>query len=285
MALFYNQATLTHGGGTTVSNTTVGELLAGVTIDKTVLSTDYTRYDSLSYLVTLTNTGAAAYNGLTLTDTLGAFIPEGSTTAVVPLTYITDSLLYYIDGVSAPLPTVTVGTELTVSGINIPAGSTATLIYEVRVNEYAPLASGSTLINRATVTGTQITEPTSDTATVPVRASTDLTIAKALCPPTVAPDGTLSYTFIVQNTGNTAQDDGTLVITDTFTPALTGLTVTLNGTPLAEGTAYTYNAASGAFSTVAGAISVPEATYVTDAATGVVNVIPGVTVLTVSGTV
>ena len=285
MALFYNQATLTHGGGSTVSNTTVGELLAGVTLDKTALSTDYTRYDSLCYLVTLTNTGTTAYNGLTLTDTLGAFTPEGSTTAVVPLSYITGSLLYYIDGVAAASPTVTVGTELTVSGINVPAGSTATLIYEVRVNEYAPLAAGSTIINRASVTGAQITEPTTDTSTVPVRASTDLTIAKALCPPTVAPDGTLSYTFIVQNTGNTAQDDGTLVISDTFTPALQGLTVTLNGEPLAEGTGYTYNTATGAFSTVAGAVSVPAATYTTDPATGVVSVIPGVTVLTVSGTV
>lgn len=285
MALFYNQATLTHGGGTTVSNTTVGELLAGVTLDKTALSTDYTRYDSLCYLVTLTNTGTTAYNGLTLTDTLGAFTPEGSTTAVVPLSYITGSLLYYIDGVAAASPTVTFGTDLTVSGINVPAGSTATLIYEVRVNEYAPLAAGSTIINRASVTGAQITEPTTDTSTVPVRASTDLTIAKALCPPTVAPDGTLSYTFIVQNTGNTAQDDGTLVISDTFTPALQGLTVTLNGEPLAEGTGYTYNTATGAFSTVAGAVSVPAATYTTDPATGVVSVIPGVTVLTVSGTV
>ena len=285
MALFYNQATLTHGGGTTVSNTTVGELLAGVTLDKTALSTDYTRYDSLCYLVTLTNTGTTAYNGLTLTDTLGAFTPEGGTTAVVPLSYITGSLLYYIDGVAAASPTVTVGTDLTVSGINVPAGSTATLIYEVRVNEYAPLAAGSTIINRASVTGAQITEPTADTSTVPVRASTDLTIAKALCPPTVAPDGTLSYTFIVQNTGNTAQDDGTLVISDTFTPALQGLTVTLNGEPLAEGTGYTYNTATGAFSTVAGAVSVPAATYTTDPATGVVSVVPGVTVLTVSGTV
>ena len=285
MALFYNQATLTHGGGTTVSNTTVGELLAGVTLDKTALSTDYTRYDSLCYLVTLTNTGTTAYNGLTLTDTLGAFTPEGGTTAVVPLSYITGSLLYYIDGVAAASPTVTVGTDLTVSGINVPAGSTATLIYEVRVNEYAPLAAGSTIINRASVTGAQITEPTADTSTVPVRASTDLTIAKALCPPTVAPDGTLSYTFIVQNTGNTAQDDGTLVISDTFTPALQGLTVTLNGEPLAEGTGYTYNTATGAFSTAAGAVSVPAATYTTDPATGVVSVIPGVTVLTVSGTV
>ena len=285
MALFYNQATLTHGGGTTVSNTTVGELLAGVTLDKTALSTDYTRYDSLCYLVTLTNTGTTAYNGLTLTDTLGAFTPEGGTTAVVPLSYITGSLLYYIDGVAAASPTVTVGTDLTVSGINVPAGSTATLIYEVRVNEYAPLAAGSTIINRASVTGAQITEPTADTSTVPVRASTDLTIAKALCPPTVAPDGTLSYTFIVQNTGNTAQDDGTLVISDTFTPALQGLTVTLNGEPLAEGTGYTYNTATGAFSTVAGAVSVPAATYTTDPATGVISVIPGVTVLTVSGTV
>ena len=215
-----------------------------------------------------------------------AFTPEGGTTAVVPLSYITGSLLYYIDGVAAASPTVTVGTDLTVSGINVPAGSTATLIYEVRVIEYAPLAAGSTIINRASVTGAQITEPTTDTSTVPVRASTDLTIAKALCPPTVAPDGTLSYTFIVQNTGNTAvvaTEDA--VITDTFDPILTDLAVTFNGAVWTEGVQYNYDVATGLFTTVPGQIVVPAATYTQDPVTGAYTVTPGIATLVVTGTI
>jgi len=59
----------------------------------------------------------------------------------------------------------------------------------------------------------------------------------------------------------------------------------LNGTALTEGTDYTYDEATGLFSTLPGAISVPAATYTTDQTTGNVTVTPGVTVLTVSGTV
>lgn len=61
--------------------------------------------------------------------------------------------------------------------------------------------------------------------------------------------------------------------------------MTLDGATLAEGTGYTYDAVSGAFSTVAGVVTVPEATYTQDPATGTVTTTPGVAVLTVTGTV
>ena len=97
---------------------------------------------------------------------------------------------------------------------------------------------------------------------------------------------TVTYTIIVQNLGNvpiTATDG--VVINDVFNPVLSGISVTLNGTELQEGTGYTYNAVSGAFSTVDGVITVPAATYTQDPTTGVITTTPGVTVLTVTGTV
>ena len=42
MATFYNQATLSYGGNVVNSNTTEAELLSGLTIDKTAISTNYT---------------------------------------------------------------------------------------------------------------------------------------------------------------------------------------------------------------------------------------------------
>ena len=55
-------------------------------------------------------------------------------------------------------------------------------------------------------------------------------------------NGTLTYTFVIQNLGNTAADAATgVVITDTFNPLLENLTVTFNGTAWAEGTNYTYD--------------------------------------------
>ena len=63
------------------------------------------------------------------------------------------------------------------------------------------------------------------------------------------------------------------------------ISVTLNGTALSEAGNYTYNAATGLFTTTAGVITVPAATYVRDAVTGAYNVTPGATVLTVTGTI
>ena len=50
-------------------------------------------------------------------------------------------------------------------------------------------------------------------------------------------------------------------------------------------TDYTYNADTGDFATVAGAITVPAATYTQDPTTGAYSVTPGSAILTVTGTV
>ena len=90
----------------------------------------------------------------------------------------------------------------------------------------------------------------------------------------------------MQNTGNlpaNATDD--LVVSDTFNPILTGITVTLNGTPLVAGTDYTYDETTGVFTTTAGVISVPAATYTTDPTTGIITTTPGFATITVTGTI
>jgi uncharacterized repeat protein (TIGR01451 family) len=102
----------------------------------------------------------------------------------------------------------------------------------------------------------------------------------------VSDNGQLTYTFVIQNSGNLDADAAdNVTITDTFNPILNGLTVTLNGTALAEGIGYTYNDVTGVFTTVPGIITVPAATYVQDPITGVITTTPGVSVLTVTGTI
>lgn len=99
-------------------------------------------------------------------------------------------------------------------------------------------------------------------------------------------NGTLTYTFLIQNTGNTAADAATAAeIIDTFDPILSNIAVSYNGTPLAAGTDYTYNEATGLFATTAGRITVPAAAYTQDPATGSWIVTPGTGTLTVTGTI
>ena len=76
-----------------------------------------------------------------------------------------------------------------------------------------------------------------------------------------------------------------IVVTDTFTPRLSNLTATLNGTALVLNTDYTYDETTGEFATVAGRITVPAATFITNPATGTISTDPGVTTLTISGTI
>lgn len=286
MATFFNQATLSYGGNTVNSNTTEAELLAGLTITKTAVTDSYEAGGSVVYTVTISNVGSASYTALTVTDDLGAYtLPSGTGTAV-PLTYVNGSILYYLNGVLQSAPTVVSAGNLEISGINLPADSTATFIYEVRANEFAPIAAGSSIVNTVSTNGGAGIGVITDTATVAVSEAPRLTIAKAVCPAVLTDNEPLTYTIIVQNLGNTPilATDG-VTVSDTFNPVLTNIAVTLNGTALAENTGYTYDPTTGAFATADGVITVPAATYTQDPTTGAYTTTPGVSILTVTGTV
>jgi len=281
MATFFNQATLTYNGNTINSNVTTGELVNALTVTKTAVIDTYTQGSEVTYVVSIVNTGDAPIAGVTVTDDLGEYDFNGTT--LVPLTYVDGSATLFINGALQADPAVAAGPTLVISGLTIPAGGIATLLYVARVNEFAPLDAGRTIVNRAVVTGS--CADVEATAVITVRAEAELTITKALTPATVTCGGSLTYTFVIQNTGNApvvATDNA--VITDTFDPALRDITVTLNGVVLTEGADYTYNEAAGVFATRPSRITVPAAAF-TQNADGTWTVQPGVSTLTVSGTV
>ncbi len=283
MAQFTNQATLQYGGMTTSSNVAVGELIAVLTATKTAISTSYNGEGSVVYAVSVVNAGTTAFTGVTVRDNLGAYTFGAQT--LYPLTYTAGSLKYYVNGVlQSTAPTIAAGPPLSISGITVPAGGNITLIYEAAVNQYAPLGAGSSITNTVTVTADGLTVPLTDTATVNAESAARLTIAKAICPVTVTEKGEVTYTFIIQNHGNTAVTEG-IVISDTFDPILTNLAVTFNGAAWTAPTNYTYEAATGEFATVAGNVTVPAATYTQDTATGRWSVTPGTSTLMVKGTI
>lgn len=282
MAIFTNRATLSYRNGTVISNVVTGEIVEVLSATKNALLDSYSQGDTVTYVIGLFNSGNTDLVGVTLTDDLGAY--SFGTATAVPLTYIDGSVAYYLDGVLQPQPAVTAGANLTVNNITVPANGYAQIIYQARVNEFAPVAVGSEITN--TVTATVGNESVTASETINVVNAPLLSISKALFPATVSENGRLSYTFTIQNFGNTAAvatDD--LSITDTFDPILEQITVTYEGQTWTDGTEYNYNPTTGLFSTVPGNITVPAATYTQNPVTGEWDITPGSVTLTVTGTI
>ncbi len=283
-AQFTNQAQLAYNDSVINSNIAVGEILEVLSVTKTAVGDEYGADSNLTYVISVVNSGTTPFNALTVTDNLGSYTFGAST--LVPLTYNEGTVNYYINGILQPAPAVTAsGTDLVFSGISVPAGGNATIVYEVSTNRYAPLATGSEITNTATLSGSGIT-PVAAEETVTAVSEPELSVTKSVSPVPVAENGTLTYTFVIQNTGNTAATAADLaVITDTFNPVLSNLAVTFNGSTWTEPAEYTYDETTGVFSSVAGVITVPAATFTQDPATGAWITTPGVSTLTITGTV
>lgn len=283
MASFTNQAHLSYNGRSVASNVVTGQMLSPLTLTKTAVVDTYAPTDTVTYVITIVNSGATAYTDLTLTDDLGAYAAGGQT--VYPLSYTPDSAVWFINGTRQADPTAS-GAPLVISGLSVPAGGNAVILYEAATTDAAPLAEGSEITNAVTLTGSGIGTPLTAQATVTVEAQANLRITKSLSPAVVAENGSLTYTFLIQNEGNLpAGADAAVAVTDTFDPILRDLTVTLNGEPLAVTTGYTYDQTTGVFATVAGQITVPAATFSQSTETGDWETVPGEAVLTVTGTV
>lgn len=283
MAQFTNQAQLRYGNAVTSSNIAVGEILEVLSVKKTAVNTSYSPNGNVTYIVSILNSGNLPITSLTLSDDLGTYTSGALT--LTPLTYLANSVKYYVNGVQQTAPAIAAGPPLVISGLNVPAGGNLIVVYEAAVNQYAPLSAQSNILNTVTVTGNGISVITAQ-ETVTITETPLLSITKSISPVPVTENGTLTYTFLIQNEGNAAADTAAdVVITDLFDPILSNLTVTFNGTALSENTDYIYDETTGEFSTVAGKITVPAATFQTLPATGEWVVTPGLSTLVITGTV
>lgn len=281
MAVFSNFATLSYSGGRTESNTVTGELVEVLTASKNPLGETYGARDDVSYVISLVNSGAVPLDGLVITDDLGAYTLDTQT--LYPLEYIGGSVRYYQNGVLQTAPTVTATGNLIISGISVPAEGNTIIIYKTRLTDYAPLGAEASITNTATVSGS--VTPITTSATITMSSRAELGISKSVCPTSVTENGRLTYTFVIQNSGSvdaTATDN--IVLSDLLNPVLTDISAVLNGNTLASPTDYTYDETTGQFTSVAGSITVPAATY-TQGTDGRWTVTPGTSVLSISGTV
>lgn len=289
MATFSNRATMTYNGNTVSSNLVTGEIVQVLTMDKTAVGTEYEPGETVSYVINLRNSGTAPITGLTVTDDLGTYRltpPTGVPISVTPLTYTEGTVRYFQNGVAQAAPAVTAAENgIRFAGITVPAGGVATLAYRAQVNDFANTGAGGQIVNTVTANGGGLAEPVTATETVNAAQAARLVIRKAVSPTQVNDNGTLTYRFLIENMGNAPADAAAaVVVSDTFDPILNNLAVTYNGEPLAAN-GYTYAPATGAFSTTAGAVTVPAATVTQDPLTGAFTTVPGTATLEVTGTI
>ncbi len=280
LAQFTNQAQLTYNNTVAVSNLAVGEIQDVLSVTKTAVSDVYTANDSVSYVINIINSGNTDLTNLTLTDDLGAYTIDTNT--FVPLTYSENSLRYFRNNMLQPSPNVAQGDSLTITGFTVPAGGSATFVYETHTNEFTPLQPDSVITNTATLTGNLTTVTAEET--VSVSSEPDLSISKSISPVPVMENGTVTYTFVIQNTGNSPVTGGA-VITDTFNPIISNITAVFNDTPWVQGVDYSYDQSTGVFISGSDRVTVDAATYSQDTTTGVVNVTPGTSTLVITGTI
>lgn len=289
MATFYNQATLSYNGTVASSNITSGEILEVLSAAKQAVSEEYNQDSENTFVISIVNTGSSSYTGITVTDDLGAYTFGESGSTAVPLTYNEGTLLYYVNGVQQAEPVITSNSPLTVTGINVPAGGNAMLVYSADTNAFAPLGTGASIVNTITVSGTDTTgtkafDPITASETIYYSEGIDLAISKSLSPAAVEENGAVTYTFTIQNYGSTpAEAADNVIFSDTFTPALTDVTVEFNGTTWVEGTNYSYDPATGVFTSLDGQITVPAAQFSQDETTGEWSAQPGVSTLIIRG--
>lgn len=284
MATFTNQATLFYNNTRTSSNIVSGEIIGVLSATKTALVDSYSTGDVITYVVSIVNAGASAFNTLSLSDDLGAYAFGSGN--LVPMDYIFGSLKYYINGVLQTTPTVRAGAPLVISGFSVPANGNVLLIYSAQINGYAPLGEGGSIVNTATISGGGLIAPLTAEATVNAQDGIQLSLSKALSPATITENGQVTYTLTIYNYGArpvVASDD--VVISDSFDPILENISVAFNGSSWTAPANYSYNATTGLFASNAGQITVPAATFTQDTTTGEWNVVPGVSTLVITGTV
>ncbi|MBQ0010891.1 MAG: hypothetical protein KBS76_07325 [Ruminococcus sp.] len=286
MAIITNQASVSYAYGErtarALSNVAETVLVDPVTVTKRALGTTYRAGDEVTYILTARNGTAAPITDLTVTDDLGTFTSGGVT--VTPLSYIGPAYLY-INGTFVNELTPTVRTDsITFTLPTVPVGANVMIVYKARINEYAPLAQANEIDNTAMFESPALRLSQMAQGAIQTESYADVRIVKTMTPNPVSDGGRLTYILTISNYGNEDATDVTL--TDTFTPAPTGITVSVDGVTVPPAL-YSY---TGGTLTLPAACSsqestIPAATYTRDPATGVYTVNPGTVTVTVTGTI
>ena len=287
MATIENFATVSYTSGgvaaTKTSNLAEIELDSSLSFSKTTLGTSYTAGSPVTYILSVTNGATAAVTDIVITDDLGTFTPD--TTELTPLSFVEPALLL-VNGQDATAQLTVDGSSPSTLAFTIPTlapGATANIVYNALPNAFAPLETGATITNTATLTSSSDCADGSATATITVTEAADIEVVKTMSPNPVICGDTVTYTIRIYNYGNTPAED--VRLSDTFVPAPENITVSRNGVLLV---ATDYNYVDGTLTVPAEGTdgdTVPAATFTRDAVTGEVSVTPGVVEYVITGTI
>ena len=113
MATFTNRATIAWGDTVRDSNVVTGEIVEVLSMTKNAARGTYLPGDTVTYIVSIRNSGTTPFTALTVTDDLGAYPVGDPPVTVTPLTYIDGSVQQYVNGELTAPPAVTEDDELT----------------------------------------------------------------------------------------------------------------------------------------------------------------------------
>lgn len=285
MATFENYATLSYNDGrVATSNTIEGEIRETLTAAKYSVPRTYSNGSDIAYIISLVNTGSESFDDLTITDNLGQYTYGDDDDTAVPLSYNTGSVAYYVNGTQQAAPTVSPGPPLTISGISVPAGGNAVIVYSARANNFAPLGTDASIENTAVISGDGIDNISASTE-ITYAQGVSLALRKELSPTIVDDGGVVTYTFTLQNFGTEEANGSDIIFSDTFAPALSNLTAQFNGDAWSQGTNYNYVPGTGVFTSLANQITIPPAQFDQDPLTGEWSVRPGTSTLIITGNI
>ncbi len=268
----------------TVSSNLASTVLSDpLTVSKSALETAYRAGEAITYVITVTNGSTVPLSDVTISDNLGA-CESAQGVSIAPLSYVGPAKLY-LDGVyQSELSPVTTEEGVAFTIPAIPQATNATILYKATPSAYAPMTPDSAITNVASFSPAAGTEPITAQHTLPVDSYAALTVEKEMSPNPISDGGVLVNTFTITNTGNVEATE--LVLSDVFMTPLSGVSVSIDGSPVA---ADDFEFADSTLTLPADgaslSLTVPAATFAEDPDTGAVTMTPGVTVVTVTGTV
>ena len=280
-----NRATLTFQYGTltgsAISNIASTTLQGPLTIEKNALAEQYNGQDDITYIISFSNTTNSTLTDVVITDNLGSYNICQSLAIATPLDfegpaalYINGSFVTYLQGITGP-------NSVSFNIGNLGSGDNALVIYRAKINDYALLTPFSSITNTAVVSANGITETATASATLEVGSYADVSIVKTMSPDPVSSGDLITYNFSLYNYGNTEARN--VVLSDLFSPipSITGITV--NGTLISSNN-YSYINGKLTLPTGLYNLTIPAATY-TQNENGFVSKVPGLTTVTVVGTI